>query len=779
MLLASNTTIMAEAAEKSKNIMPAIPPGLTAEMFCGVCKLCTETVVDLGSPGNHQHRPCARHEKLLSWIKARCEEEIYHSYGQSIPALGSNDFPSFVSRQPGRLPRINYYGYSGHTSMSCRELLLSMLGNETRSGLHQHMLDPKWIDLQVVRQWMDNCQTQHGSRCCNPFKASICYPAYLIDTDLNCIIQPGKYELEYVALSYRWGKQEAFRMNRINVEGMKDPGGLSRYYETTPPTIRDAMNIVRSIGERYLWVDSMCLISDDTEHLAQQLQLMGLIYARAKLTIVATDGDAWDGIHGICGTPAARGKPRDLQNVFRYDSGMQIAVREHPWLSQTHGPTSEYFQRGWTYQEYYLSQRRLIFGKKQIMWSCSCAMWHEDDPEPEQDADQRVLERYQIPNILNGKPDFRELEKLMSDYHTRDFACPDDALPGVTGLLTLLSRTFEGGFICGQPQAWFDAALMWHSFSLGRKSVDDTRRRASLGRRTVGKQPYILPEAVLPSWSWIGWKGDRLQLLGDEEDFELPHGLTDTGVEQKYITAPITTWYGHETPSSDRIRIKSSLQQNLELFGSLKDCFEGWVVEEYNPGIHEFNGRDKSKLIGKKVYRHSSVPHRYFWRPFPRRNVKEDTSIHAPKQYQYISCRTQRAWFYVKAPDRDFFGFDRNHLFPARATLMNDIGRECGWVQLSPADDVAFIRERDYGWLVSHEDEKLSGRKVELVAVCHRRKSCPCWLSGEEECWGHRELYGVLWIEWTDGVAYRRGCGHVFKQIWDGHELEDIDLVMG
>lgn len=625
---------------------------------------------------------------------------------------------------------------------------------------------------------MDTCQTKHGLRCSDPFKAPPCYPAYLIDTELNCIIQPNQEEREYVALSYRWGGRGGFRTTRASVERMKDPEGLAPYAERIPPTIHHAMHIVRSIGERYLWVDSICLISNEKEHLSEQLQLMGLIYACAKLTIVATDGDAWDGIHGIRGSPGALGKSRDLPNVFQGHNNTQIIVRDHPSLSHAHGSVSEYFQRGWTYQEYYLSKRRLIFGKKQIHWSCSCAVWHEDNPEVEEDPDQDAMQHFQISNILYGKPDLQELEKLVFDYHGRDFSCPDDALPGVTGLLTLLSRTFKGGFLCGHPEAWFDAALMWHC-SLRGSEFGGYQRTTMVIEQMVGQQRSILPGAILPSWSWIGWKGGRLEFLGDEEDFELPQGLVDSESRWRYITTPITKWYSHETPRSDKRRIPSYPQQTRKVSQGLDDSLQGWVVEEYDPSRHQFDGDDKSKLIGKCVYRHSSLPHKYFWRPVFKCDVDQYASIQMPKQHQYISCYTKRGWFYMKLHNLNFSLLSVGLLFTAQTTLTDDLGRTCGWLQLSPTDEVILRLKRSYLGLYSDEDERFVGHNVQLVAVCHRRRSCPCWLSDKEECDGYREFYGVLWIEWWDGVAYRRGCGYVIKEMWDEHKLDNVHLVLG
>lgn len=40
-------------------------------------------------------------------------------------------------------------------------------------------------------------------------------------------------------------------------------------------------------------------------------------------------------------------------------------------------------------------------------------------------------------------------------------------------------------------------------------------------------------------------------------------------------------------------------------------------------------------------------------------------------------------------------------------------------------------------------------------------------------------FYNVLWIEWKDGIAYRRAIGCVKKSVWDAQNLEPIDSTPG
>jgi len=41
------------------------------------------------------------------------------------------------------------------------------------------------------------------------------------------------------------------------------------------------------------------------------------------------------------------------------------------------------------------------------------------------------------------------------------------------------------------------------------------------------------------------------------------------------------------------------------------------------------------------------------------------------------------------------------------------------------------------------------------------------------------KFYNVLWIEWNDGIAYRKALGMVWKEAWERQDLEEIDVVLG
>jgi hypothetical protein len=123
-------------------------------------------------------------------------------------------------------------------------------------------------------------------------------PVLLINVEDGCLVAPQSM-LTYIALSYVWGKVQPFQTTRENVQILRKPKALyaARIRSRIPRTFQDAMRLTRSLGQRYLWVDALCIVQDAADK-QNQLDRMGQIYQGATLTIVAAQGqDAGAGIH--------------------------------------------------------------------------------------------------------------------------------------------------------------------------------------------------------------------------------------------------------------------------------------------------------------------------------------------------------------------------------------------------------------------------------------------------------------------------------------------------
>lgn len=95
-----------------------------------------------------------------------------------------------------------------------------------------------------------------------------------------------------------------------------------------------------------------------------------------------------------------------------------------------------------------MSPRRIFFNSRELHWECSCSVWHEElvlGAEVEKYIDDRLK------IILAGFPDLRSLSNPIGFYNEMTLRYEEDALPGTTGLLSVLSRSFTGGFLYGLP----------------------------------------------------------------------------------------------------------------------------------------------------------------------------------------------------------------------------------------------------------------------------------------------------------------------------------------
>ncbi|KAF7872316.1 hypothetical protein EAF04_003240 [Stromatinia cepivora] len=153
-------------------------------------------------------------------------------------------------------------------------------------------------------------------------------------------------------------------------------------------------------------------------------------------------------------------------------------------------------------------------------------------------------------------------------------------------------------------------------------------------------------------------------------------------------------------------------------------------------------------------------------------------------QTQFLSCQTSRAFLHgtpdISAIERKECSSPsklRNYNNFKNVKLQDENGESVGFL--------ALMRERDRNHFV---ENKAPGAVIELVAISEG------WFginnkSGEEEKeikeWTPRSMtrkdcYHVLWVEWENGTAYRRGVGCVLKEVWERKKEEAlVDLILG
>jgi Heterokaryon incompatibility protein (HET) len=114
---------------------------------------------------------------------------------------------------------------------------------------------------------------------------------------------------DFLALSYVWGpgnQKPPYTTTLENILVHRNPGGLERCLNQLPQVVRDAIDLVRLLGFRYLWVDSLCIVQNSERSWKLNASVMDLIYSNAILTICAADGATSDtGLNALYSTPDA------------------------------------------------------------------------------------------------------------------------------------------------------------------------------------------------------------------------------------------------------------------------------------------------------------------------------------------------------------------------------------------------------------------------------------------------------------------------------------------
>ncbi|KAJ3579494.1 hypothetical protein NPX13_g1071 [Xylaria arbuscula] len=640
-------------------------------------------------------------------------------------------------------------------------LLLANIASAQDSVRQGRILDPDWIDVEFLKDCKRKCFETHREKCNNPMKISPVTPLLLIDVQQNCLVSGGDAG-PYVALSYVWGNSGS--QGRANVpygilQQLSQPNGLDSI-EAKPflfPIVRRAIALTAMMGERWLWVDVLCVPQGNLDVAAKEINNMGAIFGGAVVTIASADGDAQSGLLGLQGVSPSR----DLcQRIFPFGSE-QIVVGTHDIFSLDHG--SPYHDRAWTYQEFKMSPRTIWFKEKMVSWKCQCSVWHEEHM-PDSSFPTYIDPRPQ--SILAGIPDAGSVSHILSNYNNRQLSYPEDALSGIQGFLSVLSRAFPGGFLIVSYETGV-IIIGWHPFW----GHTDLQRRV----RSDRPNDALTGPSELPSWSWVGWQG--LIDIGSRYD-----ALTFNDRCYRIAeTIPIVTWYTGASPTDSRRRkISPTFLEGIPKYKEARNTLPpGWTKFDAPP---EGAWRGEPSIYpdgcGDYLYSHENIlkldKETRFYYPFPVHDITEETPPRMPSQTAYLFCETKKA-----------------HLHAKPMTGKRDLPSEMEAFIMDLRDDDDTI----VGKLHLHNEEQLSlltgsnasdadvtGNKVELVAISKRREYAKTWRE-ELKRYDHpittENLYVVLWVEWVDNVAYRLASGTVEEQAWDKLNAENVSLILG
>ncbi|KAF4469651.1 HET-domain-containing [Fusarium albosuccineum] len=228
------------------------------------------------------------------------------------------------------------------------------------------------VDVVWLATWLGSCgliaPTKRPVTARSTSNTSTVFKIRLIDVQRGCLVE-GNLDWAYACLSYVWGGIAIPKLTKERQARYSTENGIYENGMKAVQTITDAIKLVSCLGFRYLWVDALCIMQDDSVDISTYIPHMGHIYRGAIVTIVSDSRSANTGIPGIS-------MPRPKSSATLNAHGYNL-VASKMTLSESLA-TSTWFRRGWTLQEMCFSQCILLFTESQVFFQGDDSIYMED-----------------------------------------------------------------------------------------------------------------------------------------------------------------------------------------------------------------------------------------------------------------------------------------------------------------------------------------------------------------------------------------------------------------
>lgn len=279
-----------------------------------------------------------------------------------------------------------------------------------------------------------------------------------------------------MTLSHKWGTSEDFRLTNLNLTDLTNLIA----WDDIPKVYQQSIEVTRRLGIEYIWIDSLCIIQDDTEDWNREAGKMKAVYGNSYLNIAAVQ--AVDS-HGSLFASSRLGTEYPAYSIPQDSS---IRIRAQPHLNHRYFGSNYYqasphplLQRGWVLQERILSPRVVYYDAEELKWECQAA---------------NDCQCGGMAVISNFKQDYHRFladhdtpltymwMRISEKYSGLEFTYRSDRLVALAGVAEQGVQSGKGGrYLAGHWERGLAHQLCWEVHST-----------------------YKRPETHLaPSWSWL------------------------------------------------------------------------------------------------------------------------------------------------------------------------------------------------------------------------------------------------------------------------------------
>jgi hypothetical protein len=309
--------------------------------------------------------------------------------------------------------------------------------------------------LPLCKDWLRKCCASHDA-CKSPKQNPL--PTRLLaitdDEARLCLSEELEGCPKYATLSHCWGTLKFLTLKKKTLVNFRKRVPA----EALPKTFQDAIYIAKYLGFQYLWIDSLCIVQDDTDDRKRESALMTNVYSGSALNIAASS--AADGSIGCffdrkstwrCQIRAILNDKIEFYECFPYSE---------LWSRQKIEPLE---RRGWVVQERFLSQRIIHFTTEQIFWECD-----------EKSACEMFLHGYPSGIVSIFGMENRPATRLMWDhivalYSACQLTMSRDKLVAIAGLAEFIQTQTGDEYVAGLWRNNLELQLCWLSEGGGRR----------------------------------------------------------------------------------------------------------------------------------------------------------------------------------------------------------------------------------------------------------------------------------------------------------------------
>jgi hypothetical protein len=327
-------------------------------------------------------------------------------------------------------------------------------------------INPPQQGFELVKEWIRDCENNHSQCATRPAKL----PTRVINVGIAGGQEPALKVASsgdtayYITLSHCWGRKPVIKTTKATLQSHLTQLPMA----SLPNTFRDAITITRTLGIRYLWIDSLCIIQDDANDWEKESAVMGQIYAHSYLTIAAAAS-----IDSSGGCFLQRPRDTDTRIKCSLDDGSTGHVFLRPKPKGFHDLENSFLQtRAWVAQERLLSSRSIHYDVDQIMWECKETRLTEDCVPVDVDIDHHQGMRWdgrfqlQYPRYVTKwsslSIDFVwDWYAMIDNYTTRNLTNPDDKLPALSGIASVMASRTGEKYVAGLWESHINIGMLW------------------------------------------------------------------------------------------------------------------------------------------------------------------------------------------------------------------------------------------------------------------------------------------------------------------------------